>query len=353
MVLQRDGIEKLPTYIQGKAIPNAVKLSSNENPYPPLESVREVVRRELDTFNLYPDMGAAALVARIAEHLGVRPQEVALGAGSVEVLGQLIHASAGAGDEVIFAWRSFEAYPILTQVAGATPVPVPLTADERHDFAAMATAVTPRTRLILVCSPNNPTGATVYAEELEAFLAAVPKHVLVVFDEAYVHFNTAEGRAEGLDFFRRHENVAVLHTFSKAYGLAGLRVGYAIAREEVATNLRRVSVPFGVSNVAQTAAIASLDAEAELQQRIDVIVAERARVEAALRAAGWRVLDSLGNFVWLRTGERTPEIDAALQGHGIVARAYGSEGLRVTIGTPEMNDRFLAAIAQIAPVSPV
>lgn len=351
MVLQRDGIEQLPAYIQGKAIPNAVKLSSNENPYPPLDSVREVVARELETFNLYPDMGASALIHRIAERIGVRPEEIAVGAGSVEVLAQLIHASAGAGDEVIFAWRSFEAYPILTQVAGATPVPVPLTAAEGHDFAAMAAAITDRTRLILVCSPNNPTGATVTAEELESFLAAVPKHVLVVFDEAYVHFNTAPGKAEGLDFFRRHDNVAVLHTFSKAYGLAGLRVGYAIAREEVATNLRRVSVPFAVSNLAQQAAIASLAAESELQQRIDVIVAERARMLAELRALGWHTLDSFGNFVWLRTGDRTPEIDAALQEHAVVARAYGSEGLRITVGTPEMNDRFLAAIAGVAPVT--
>mgnify|MGYP001766180086 CR=1 FL=1 len=351
MVQQRPGIDSLPSYIQGKAIPDAVKLSSNENPYPPLDSVREVVARELDSFNLYPDMGATALVSRIAERLGVRPAEIAVGAGSVEVLAQLIHASAGEGDEVIFAWRSFEAYPILTQVAGATPVPVPLTADERHDFAAMAAAVTERTRLILVCSPNNPTGTTVRADELEQFLAAVPKHVLVVFDEAYVHFNTAQGKADGLDFFRRHENVAVLHTFSKAYGLAGLRVGYAVAREAVATNLRRVSVPFAVSNLAQTAAVASLDAEPELQQRIDVIVAERARLLAALREAGWHAIDSFGNFVWLRTGERTPEIDLALQQHSVVARAYGVEGLRVTVGSPEMNDRFLSAIASVEPVT--
>lgn len=351
MVLQRDGIEKLPSYIQGKAIPHAVKLSSNENPYPPLDSVRAAVARELESFNLYPDMGAGALIHRIAERNGVRPEEVAVGAGSVEVLAQLIHASAGAGDEVVFAWRSFEAYPILTQVAGATPVPVPLRADEGHDFAAMAAAVTERTRLILVCSPNNPTGATVSAAELEAFLAAVPERVLVVFDEAYVHFNTAPGRAEGLDFFRRHENVAVLHTFSKAYGLAGLRVGYAIARAEVAANLRRVSVPFAVSNLAQQAAMASLEAEPELQQRIDVIVAERARVLAELRALGWAAPDSFGNFVWLRTGARTPEIDLALQQHAVVARAYGTEGLRITVGTREMNDRFLAAIAGVAPVT--
>lgn len=349
MVQQRADIEQLPTYVQGKTIPNAVKLSSNENPYPPLDSVRETVQRELDTLNLYPDMGATALIERIAQRLGVLPEQIAVGAGSVEVLAQLITAAAGEGDEVVFAWRSFEAYPILTQVAGATPVPVPLTADERHDFAAMAAAITPRTKLILVCTPNNPTGSTVLTAELDAFMAQVPSDVLVVVDEAYVHFNDAAGSADGLDFLRRYPNVAVLHTFSKAYGLAGLRVGYAVAQPEVATNLRRVSVPFAVSNLAQVAAVASLDAESELQQRVDLIVAERTRLLAALRELGWHTPDSYGNFVWLRTGARTPEIDAALQSHRVVARAYGAEGVRVTVGTPEMNDAFLAALAGIAP----
>lgn len=351
MVQQRADVESLPAYIQGKSLPDAVKLSSNENPYPPLASVLEATRARLDRFNLYPDMGAVAVRERIAARHGVRPEEIAVGAGSVEVAAQLITASAGAGDEVIFAWRSFEAYPILVQVAGATPVPVPLTVDERHDLDAMAAAVTPRTRLIFVCTPNNPTGTIVRTDELERFLAAVPKDVLVVIDEAYVHFDTDPDSADGVDFFRRHENVAVLHTFSKAYGLAGLRIGYAIASERVAGNLRRVAVPFGVSDLAQAAAIASLEAEDELNERVQRIIAERDRVHEVLRAAGWGLVDSFANFVWLRTGSRTPEIDAALREAGVVARAYGSEGLRVTIGSPEMNDRFLAAIAGVSPTA--
>lgn len=347
---QRKVVDHLPVYVQGKSVANAVKLSSNENPYPPLESVLNVTRERLESFQLYPDMGAVAVRERIAQHFGVRTEEVAVGAGSVEVAQQLIHASAGEGDEVVFAWRSFEAYPILVQIAGATPVMVPLDADERHDLDAMAAAITERTRLIFVCNPNNPTGATVSGEELEQFMQRVPHDVLVVVDEAYVHFNNDPASANGLDFFRRYDNVAVLHTFSKAYGLAGLRIGYAIAPERVATNLRRVAVPFGVTDLAQNAAIASLDAEAELQVRVDTIVAERARVLEALRARGWKAIDSFANFVWMRTGERTPEIDAALREQGVVGRAYGSEGLRVTIGTPEMNDRFLEAVADIDPV---
>lgn len=349
-VRQRAIVEQLPAYVQGAAVPDAVKLSSNENPYPPLGSVRDAVQQQLERFHLYPDMAAVTARQRIADHLGVHLDEVAVGSGSVEVAQQLINASAGEGDEVVFAWRSFEAYPILVQIAGATPIPVPLTADERHDLDAMAAAVTDRTRVIFVCTPNNPTGANVRADEFERFMLAVPSDVLVVIDEAYVHFDTDPDSVKGLDFFRRYDNVAVLHTFSKAYGLAGLRIGYAVASARVAGNLRRVAVPFGVSALAQTAAVASLDAESELQRRVDLIVAERARMLQSLRELGWRTLDSLGNFVWLRTGERTFEIDAALREGGVIARAYGSEGIRVTVGSPEMNDRFLSAVATIAPV---
>lgn len=348
-VRQRAAVERMPAYVQGKSLPDAVKLSSNENPYPPLASVLEATAARLGGFHLYPDMGAAAVRERIAEHHGVRPEQIAVGAGSVEVAAQLVNASAGEGDEVVFAWRSFEAYPILVQVAGATPVAVPLTDDDRHDLDAMAAAVTERTRLIFVCTPNNPTGAVVRTDELERFLAAVPKDVLVVIDEAYVHFDTAADSVDGLDFLRRHGNVAVLRTFSKAYGLAGLRIGYAIASEQVAANLRRVSMPFAVSDLAQTAAIASLDAEAELAQRIELIVSERERVIEALRAQGWSLFDSFGNFVWLRTGRRTAEIDEALRASGVVVRAFAGDGMRVTIGDPEMNDRLLAAISEISP----
>lgn len=348
-VQQRAIIESMPAYVQGKTIADAVKLSSNENPYPPLDSVLEATRQQLENFHLYPDMGAAAVRERIARHVGARPHEVVVGAGSVEVAQQLINASAAEGDEVIFAWRSFEAYPILVQIAGATPVPVPLTADERHDLDAMAAAITERTRLIFICTPNNPTGTIVTRDEIERFMQAVPSNVLVVIDEAYVHFDTNSDSVDGLELRQRYSNVAVLHTFSKAYGLAGLRIGYAVAPERVAKNLRSVSLPFGVTSLAQTAAIASLDAESELQARVDRIVAERERVIDALRKLGWRTPESLGNFAWLRTGDRTPEIDTTLREFGVVARAYGHEGIRITIGSEEMNDRFLHAISTVEP----
>ena len=351
MVQQRETISRLPAYRQGAAAGDsgAFKLSSNENPFPPLASVTQAIASALGEIHLYPSMAMAELTDRIAARYNVDASNVAFGSGSVEVLSQLIHASAEGGDEVIFAWRSFEAYPILVQVAGATPVPVALTSDERHDLNAMADAITARTRLILVCNPNNPTGAFVTTDELHAFMARVPADVLVVVDEAYVHFNRDTSAATGIDFFRRYSNVAVLHTFSKAYGLAGLRIGYAIAPTTVAANLRRVALPFGVTALAQRAALASLDAEAELIARIDEIVGERTRVLAALRASGWRVTDSQGNFVWLRTGDDTDRVNAVLVDGGILARAFPGEGLRVTIGTPEQNDRFLVAAAAALP----
>lgn len=348
MVFQRETIGNLPAYKQGVAPGDsgAFKLSSNENPFSPLPSVVASLADALGNIHLYPSMAAPEVTARIAKRYDVQPDNLAFGAGSVEVASQLIHASAGDGDEVIFAWRSFEAYPILVQVAGATPVPVPLTADERHDLPAMAAAITARTRLIFVCNPNNPTGATVTTAELHSFMECVPAEVLVVVDEAYVHFNTDPDSAIGIDFFNQYPNVAVLHTFSKAYGLAGLRLGYAIAPADVAANLRRVSVPFAVTDLAQRAAVASLNAEAELSERIDTIVAERARVLLGLRALGVSVADSHANFVWLRTGDDTDRVNAVFVANGILARAFSGEGIRVSIGSVEANDRFLQAASQ-------
>ncbi|KAB1655097.1 histidinol-phosphate transaminase [Pseudoclavibacter chungangensis] len=353
MVQQRDALGAIPAYRQG-AIPDRpdlVKLTSNENPYEPLPSVREAVAAELHTLHLYPSMSATELVEALARRHGVTPDEIALGAGSVEVAAQLVSAAAGDGDEVLFAWRSFEAYPILTRIAGATPVMVPLTHDERHDLDAMADAITERTRLVLLCNPNNPTGTTLGADEVRAFLDRVPEDVLVVLDEAYVEFNRRPDSAIGIELFRERANVAVLHTFSKAYGLAGLRIGYAIARADVADNLRRVALPFGVTGLAQRAALASLAAERELLDRVDAVVAERARVLDALVRQGWAPSETEANFVWLRTGARTEEVSDALAAAGILVRAFPGEGIRITIGSPLANDRLIEAASTLAPVA--
>ena len=245
------------------------------------------------------------------------------------------------GDEVVFAWRSFEAYPIAVAAAAATPVRVPVLADGRHDLDAMAAAITDRTKVVLVCTPNNPTGPAVTQTELDAFLAKVPSHVLVVVDEAYVEFVRMDDAVDGLATYRAHENVVLTRTFSKAYGLAGFRVGYAVGPAPIAGALRAVSLPFGVSSVAQAAAVASLAAEPALFERVDALVQERTRVVSGLREAGWNDPEAQGNFVWFELGERTAAFAAAADELGIVVRPFAGEGARVSIGETEANDRVL------------
>ena len=343
----RGALDGIPTYKPGRPAASgggvAYKLSSNENPYPPLPGVLESAVNAAGTFNRYPDMACSALVAELADRFGVPAEHLATGTGSVGVAQQLIQSTAGPGDEVVYAWRSFEAYPIITRISGARPVEVPLTAGEVHDLDAMADAVTDRTRLVFVCNPNNPTGTVVRRAELERFLDRVPSDVLVVLDEAYREFIRDEQVPDGIELYRDRPNVCVLRTFSKAYGLAGLRVGFAVAHEPVAAALRKTAVPFGVSQLAQDAAVASLRSEDALLERVDSLVAERTRVRDALVAQGWTVPDSQANFVWLRLGERTVDFAAACEKAGVMIRPFAGEGVRVTIGETAGNDLFLGA----------
>jgi histidinol-phosphate aminotransferase len=286
-------------------------------------------------------MGNAALYDALAARLGVPTDHLALATGSVALIYQLVQAYCEPGDEVVYAWRSFEAYPIAVTAAGATGVQVPVTSDGRHDLDAMAAAITDRTRLVLVCTPNNPTGPSVTQTELDAFLAKVPPEVLAVVDEAYVEFVRMSDPVDGVATVRRHDNVVSTRTFSKAYGLAGFRVGYAVAPPQVATALRAVSLPFGVSSVAQAAAVASLAAERELMERVEALVAERERVVKGLADAGLAVPEPQGNFVWFAAGDRTLDLAAAADDLGIVIRPFAGDGARVTIGEREANDRVI------------
>ncbi|MCL2731612.1 MAG: histidinol-phosphate transaminase [Actinomycetia bacterium] len=342
----RAELDGIPTYKPGRPPATeedgapagpAFKLSSNENPYPPLPGVLEAATAAAGSFNRYPDMACAALTAELAERFGVPASHVATGTGSVGVAQQLLQATSGPGDEVIYAWRSFEAYPIITRISGAAAVQVPLDAEERHDLDAMADAVTDRTRLIFVCNPNNPTGTVVRRAALERFLDRVPSDVLVVLDEAYREFITDAEVPDGVDVYRDRPNVAVLRTFSKAYGLAGLRVGFAIAHEPVAAALRKTAVPFGVSQLAQDAAVASLRAEPALLERVARLVTERTRVVEALTGQGWTVPETQANFVWLRLGERTTDFAAACERAGVTVRPFAGEGVRITVGETEAN----------------
>jgi histidinol-phosphate aminotransferase len=342
----RPVLATVPAYKPGQAPAAAAgeahKLSSNESPYGPLPSVVEVIAEAARDINRYPDNGAAALTEAIARRFAVPVGHVAVGCGSVGVLQQLMEAVGEPGAEALYAWRSFEAYPPLSDLAGMTSVRVPL-ADETHDLAAMAAAITPRTRLILVCNPNNPTGTVVRERELTEFLDRVPADCLVILDEAYREYIRDSDVPDGISLYRDRPNVAVLRTFSKAYGLAGLRIGFLIGHEPVAEAIRKTMLPFTVNAIGQAAAVASLGAEDELLERVEATVKERDRVREALRAEGWTVPASEANFVWLRLGDQTTAFAQACDAAAISVRPYAGEGARISIGTPAANDAFLAA----------
>jgi histidinol-phosphate aminotransferase len=320
------------------------KLSSNESPFGPLPSVLKVITEAAGDVNRYPDNGAAELTAAIAARFGVPPAHVAVGCGSVGVTQQLLEAVGEPGAEVLYAWRSFEAYPYLSDLAGVTSVRVPLRA-ERHDLAAMADAITPQTRMIFVCNPNNPTGTVVHRSELVEFLDRVPADCLVVLDEAYSEYVRDAEVPDGMALYADRPNVAVLRTFSKAYGLAGLRVGFLVGHEPVAAAVRKAMLTFTVNSLAQAAALASLAAEAELLDRVEVVVAERQRVYGELTGQGWTVPPTEANFVWLRLAEDTSDFADACDRAGISVRPFAGEGARVSIGDQLANDAFLEVAA--------
>ncbi|MEO6942165.1 MAG: histidinol-phosphate transaminase, partial [Terrimesophilobacter sp.] len=333
-------------YRQGKPAPaESFKLSSNENPFDPIPEVLEAIAAS--AVNRYPDAAATLLCDRLAERFGVSRGNVHVGSGSVSILAQLIQAAAGAGDEVLYSWRSFEAYPGLVTVAGAKSVMVPNLPDHRHDLVAMAAAVTDRTRVAIVCTPNNPTGTIVTAQEFADFMAAVPGNLLVLLDEAYAEFVTDPTAVSGRDLTGRYPNLVVLRTFSKAFGLAGLRVGYAVGSERILDAARATAIPLSVTEPAQRAAIAALDHEDTLMERVAVITQRRDEVLAAVRDQGLPVPRSQSNFLWFATGADTAAANDILLAHGIVARALLPEGIRVSIGEAASVDKLLAATAEV------
>jgi histidinol-phosphate aminotransferase len=350
----RSVVGRLPRYAAGKPpVPvdglASYKLSSNENPLPPLPAVLAAIASQTD-FNRYPDPLSSKLRGALAEFLEVPAEDIVTGAGSLGALNQLLATFAGQNDdgkadEVIYAWRSFEAYPISVGLAGADSVRIPLLADGRHDLAAMAAAVTVRTRVILLCTPNNPTGPILTAAETERFLRAVPSDVVVVIDEAYQEFVRAGDAVDGIALYRKYPNVVVLRTFSKAHGLAGLRVGYSVSNPGLTQYLRVAATPFSVSQIAEQAAIASLQNYPQVVERVQSIVDERDRVTSGLRDMGWFVPEAQGNFVWLDLGENTAEFTGLAATQALSVRAFGDEGVRVSIGEPEANSRFLALCA--------
>jgi histidinol-phosphate aminotransferase len=342
----RPEIEAMVPYRQGKAAAaDAFKLSSNEIPHSPLSAVLEAIAES--SINRYPDGAASELRGRIANRFGVGTPRVHVGAGSASILAQLITAAAGPGDEVIYAWRSFEAYPGLVTVAGARSIAIANRGDHGHDLDAMATAITERTRVVIVCSPNNPTGSVVTAKEFESFMASVPPNVLVILDEAYAEFVTDLTAVNGPAILADYPNLVVLRTFSKAYGLAGLRIGYALGAEYLLDAARAAAIPLSVTEPAQRAALASLDHEEELLARVAEIARRRDEVWQALLAQGWDIPRPHGNFLWFPTADQTEAANEVFVEHGIIGRALLPEGLRITIGEAASVEKLLKASAEV------
>ena len=348
----RPDVAALPAYVPG-ARPDAAtaaqiaKLSSNELPYPPQDAVVEAITRAATGVNRYPEMTGETLMQALARRWGVEAEQVVVGNGSVALIQHLLDAVCEPGDEVVIPWRSFEAYPICVAVAGARAVRVPLTPDARHDVPAMLAAITPRTRVVMACTPNNPTGTILTADELAELVAGVPRDVVVLIDEAYLDFVTDPRAGDALTLLAGAPNLVVSRTFSKAHALAGMRVGYLICEPGLAAAIRSVSTPFGVNLPAQAAATTALG-EGELArtaERSAAVAAERDRVVEALRAQGWQVPEAQGNFFWLGVGEQTTALAEHFRAAGILVRPFAGEGVRVSVGTTSDNERVLAAAA--------
>ncbi|HYQ68437.1 histidinol-phosphate transaminase [Actinophytocola sp.] len=345
-VTVRADLASLPDYIAGRKVPGAVILSSNELSGPAPQSVLAAIAEAAADVNRYPAMGCDDLLDRTAEHFGVDRPRLAVGCGSVSLCQQIVQALCGEGDEVVFAWRSFEAYPIVTQIAMARGVKVPLV-DHALDLEGILAAITDRTRVLFVANPNNPTGTALRTAELTSFLDRVPPDVLVVLDEAYREFVTDPDVPDGFSFLDR-QNVAVLRTFSKAYALAGIRLGYLVADADIAAGVRKVGIPFSVNRIAQAAGIAAMSAQPELMARCREVIEERPRVRDALLEMGYDVPETQANFVWLPLGDRTAAFNEHCMDQKVIIRAFAGEGARATIGLPAENDAFLAAARTFA-----
>ncbi len=328
------------------ALPDAIDplaLSLNENPFPPLPAVRSALIRSIDVANRYPEFLPEQMRTLVAGHVGVSDRQVVLGAGASGVAMQVLHAVTRPGDRIVLSQPTFDGYPIFAQMARLTPVTVPLDEQGHHDLAAMAEAAV-GARVVVLCRPHNPTGTLESVAEVQRFLRRVPTDTIVLLDEAYIEFVAPQHRIDGPDLIRHFPNVVVLRTFSKAYGLAGLRIGYGFASPELAAILWRMQLPFGMGITSLVAVAASYDAEEQLRQRILRITGERDYLCRRLRVMGVRPADGHANFVYLpAVGRPWPAVFADA---GLHARYYGDGGVRITVGSRASTQAVLAAVAK-------
>jgi len=350
-------VRRIPVYPSAEAYgldgPVAL-LASNESPYPPIPAVQEAAARALAGLHRYPDPTNAALRAKLAARHDVPANRIAIGNGSCDVLLAAGDALLEPGAELVYAWPSFSVYPHLEAASGATGIRVPLDGDHRHDLDAMLKEITVATRLVIVCNPNNPTSTALPIEEISAFVAAVPRHVAVILDEAYAEFNMLQDPQESVELLARHPNLVILRTFSKIYGLAGLRVGYGLCgSERFRTAVDQVRQPFFCSAAAQAAAVEALNHQDEVSRRVERNLAERLELEAGLQHLGIEPADSQANFVWfdLPDPDREPDVVRGLAERGVFVRAGTALGragaLRVTVGTAGENERFVEALGAL------
>jgi histidinol-phosphate aminotransferase len=326
-----------------------VKLASNETPFSPHPQVLEAVEAELRTLNRYPDPAKSVLRRRISERTGVPEGRIAVGNGSCELLLAAGEAMLEPGAELVYAWPSFSIYPHIAAMSGARAITVPLNDAGEHDLEAMAREVNAATRMVIVCNPNNPSATALAPAAIDAFVAELPRHVAVLLDEAYIEFCTLQDPDESLALLGRHPNLVLLRTFSKVYGLCGLRVGYSLGTEDFRLAVDRVRQPFSVNALALAAATEALRHVDELERRVEQTVIERVHVESELAERGLETTDSQANFSWVSLGDRDEdEIVDGLAERGVIiraGRALGEEGrMRVTYGSRAENDRFLAAL---------
>jgi len=328
------------------------QLASNESPFPPHPQVVEAIARAAAATNRYPDPAATLLRRRLAERYETDPSRVAVGNGSCEILLAAAEALCEPGAEILYAWPAFSMYPYLPALTGAREVRVPLAAGGVHDLEAMAAEVTAATQLLLICNPNNPTATHIPAAEIAAFCERVPPHVTIVLDEAYVEFQTNDDPDAAIDLLADFPNLVVLRTFSKCYGLAGLRVGYALGSPGFRAAVDAVRQPFSVNALAQAAGAEAILHSDDVLMRVEGTIAERLRVEEGLRELGLRTSDTQANFSWVDLGDaEEAAVLAGLAEREIAVRPgtpLGDPGhLRVTYGTPEENDRFLGGLSEL------
>ena len=329
-----------------------VKLASNEGPLGPFPGALAAMEGASADLNRYPDGGAYRLRAALADRHGVRFEEIAVGSGADGVIDGLSQAVLDPGDELVCGWPSFASYVIYALKLGAEPVRVPLQ-DYRYDLEALLAAITPRTKLVYICHPNNPTGTMNTRAELDAYFARVPGHVLTVLDQAYFEYIDDPDYADGVEeYFRQGRKVVVLRTFSKIYGLAGVRVGYGVASPDLVTELGKTRRAFDITTPGQEAALASLDAPAELSRRRDLNREGRAELERLLRDAGYDVIPgSMGNFVYVEVGDDAPALFDSLLRQGVIVRPLAGFGaphaIRVTVGTPDEHAFLADALGRV------